>query len=253
MRYNDTNALTMSSNVNVTGNLLISGSLNTGTMVINNGFSSTPASSYAYFTMGVNDGAQTGVSNTAPLLTSLSAQYAIQASQFIALSDARVKTNIADTEIETLAQIIQDLPVKTWAYKDTVQHGEGVRLGFIAQDILPTTLSQFAIAKHADFIPDIFRHAVLSQGKHTYSLAAHRLVKGDKIRYCTSTTTRTAFVLDVVSPDIFTLDTSESEPSLFVYGKFASDIMSIDYDAIVAALVASHQSLEKRLASLENK
>lgn len=252
MRYSDANALTMSSNVNVTGNLSISGGLNTGTMVINNGFSSTPASSYAYFTMGAN-GAQTGVSNTAPLLTSLSAQHAIQASQFIALSDARVKTNITGAGIEALAQTIQKLPVKTWAYKDTVQHGEGGRLGFIAQDILHTPLSRFVIAKHADFIPDIFRHATLSQGKHTYSLAAHGLVKGDKIRYCTSTTTRTAFVLDVVSPDIFTLDTSESEPSLFVYGKFASDVMSIDYDAIVAALVASHQSLEKRIASLETK
>ena len=59
-------------------------------------------------------------------------------------------------------------------------------------------------------------------------------------------------MVDVASPETFTLD-QENEPSIFVYGKFVSDIMSIDYDTIVAALVASHQSLEKRLASLENK
>ena len=246
MRYNDANTLTMSSNLSVTGNLAISGG-----MVINNGFSTTPASSYAYFTMG-STGAETGVSNTAPLLTSLSAQYAIQASQFIALSDARVKTHIDAVDTEALAQAIQQLPVKTWSYKDTVQHGEGVRLGFIAQDLLPTGLSRFAIARHADFTPDIFQHATLSRGKCTYSLAGHGLVKGDMIRYCTATMTGNATVIDVVSDDTFTLDKG-SEPSIFVYGKYASDIMSIDYDAIVAALVASHQSLEKRLASLENK
>jgi hypothetical protein len=251
LRYSDANALTMSSNLDVSGNLLITGSLNAGTMVINNGFSSTPASSYAYFNMGAT-GAQTGVANTSPLLTSVSAQYAIQAPQFIALSDARVKTKITETDADALAKAVQQLPVKTWAYKDTVQHGEGVRLGFIAQDILPTALSPFTIAKHADFTPDIFQHATLVQGKCTYSLPRHGLIKGDKIRYCTLTTTGTAIVLDVISEDIFTVD-KEIEPTLFVYGKFASDIMSIDYDAIVAALVASHQSLEKRLASLENK
>ena len=250
MRYSDANALTVSSNISIAGDLVVGGSFNTGTMVLSDSFSSAHASPYAYFTMGPS-GAQTGVSNTSPILTSLSAQHAIQASKFIALSDARVKTKIVDADGDTLARAIQHLPVKTWAYKDTVQHGEGTRLGFIAQDI-PASLAHFTIAKHADFVPDIFQHATRIQGKCTYSLSRHGLVKGDTIRYCTASSTGKATVIDVHSPDVFTLDT-ESDASIFVYGKFVDDIMSIDYDAIVAALVISHQSLEKRLASLEKK
>ncbi len=244
MRYSDANALTVSSNI------IVAGTFNAGMMTLNDSFSTTHASSYAYFTKGV-DGVQTGVANTTPVLTSLSAQHAIQASQFIALSDNRVKTNITDADTDDLTKAIQHLPVKTWAYKDTLQHGEGKRLGFIAQDI-PPALSRFAIAEHADFVPDIFQHATLSYGKQTYTLPNHGLVKGDCIRYCTSSRTGKVSILDVISPDTFTVE-RELEPTIFVYGKFVHDIKSIDYDALVAALVASHQSLEKRLASLEMK
>lgn len=239
MRYNDSNALTMSSNISVAGSVSITDS-----------FSSPHASSYAYFTMG-SSGVETGVANATPVLTSLSAQHAIQASQFIALSDRRVKTHVVDADTDAITEALRTLPVKTWAYKDTLQHGKGRRLGFIAQD-LPPALSQFAIAEHADFIPDVFQHATLSQGRCTYSLPGHGLVKGDIIRYCTSSQTGKASILDVITPDTFTIDT-ELEPTIFVYGKYARDIKSIDYDALVAALVASHQSLEKRLASLEKK
>jgi hypothetical protein len=197
------------------------------------------------------DGVRTGTGNTSPVLTSLSAQHAVKASQFIALSDRRVKTNIIDADPDDLVRSIHNLRVKTWSYKDGFHHGTRTRLGFIAQDV-PSALSKFAITTHADFVPDIFKHATLTRGKCTYFLRDHGLVKGDIIRFCTDSSSEKATVLDVIDPDTFTLDT-ESTDSIFVYGKFVTDVMSIDYDSIVAALVTSHQELEKRIAVLETK
>lgn len=252
MRFTDTNILTVSSDTEVMGNLIIDGSFVTGSMVLDDGFSSTPASSFAYFNMGAV-GPRTGASNPTPLLTSLSARHAIQAAQFVAVSDARVKTNVVQANTEVLANAISNIPVKTWAYKDRLRHGDGDRLGFIAQEI-PDALVPFAIARHADFIPDIFKHATLEEGMlQTYRLQDHSLKKGDRIRFCTQSTTSTAKVADVPTSDTFTLDSNPHSASLFVYGRYAENVMSIDYDAIVAALVASHQSLEKRLALLEAK
>jgi len=252
MRFNDANVLTVSADTEVLGNLIIDGSFVTGSMVLDDSFSSTPATSFAYFTMG-GVGPQTGASLPAPILTSLAARHAVQASQFVAVSDARVKKDIDHANTQSLVESLRTLPVRTWAYKDRVQYGEGSRLGFIAQEV-PDPLSKFAIAKHADFIPDIFRHATREDGTvQTYTLQNHGLKKGDGIRFCTDSTTSTATVIDVQSADKFTVDTSHGAPTIFVYGKYAADVMSIDYDAIVAALVAAYQSLEQRLASLEKK
>lgn len=248
MRYTDANVLVINSDVKMKS-IVIDGSYVTGTMILNDSFTSTPSTSYAYFSKG-NSGPRTGLANPMPITTSLAAQHAVQASQFIALSDARVKTNIQKADVETMASIIKQLPVKTWNYKDHVEKGHQTRLGFVAQDI-PDQLARFAIVKHADFVPDVFRHATReATTMRTYTLENHGLEKGDIIRFCTECATETAEIVDVPTMHTFTLNNNASDV-IFVYGKFAKDVMSIDYDALVAALVASHQCLEKRVASLE--
>ena len=251
MRYNDANVLVINSDVKI-NSIVIDGSYVTGTMVLNDSFISTPATAYAYFSKGIT-GPRTGLASPTTIATSLSAQHAIQASQFIALSDARVKTGIEDVHTETLARVIEDLRVKTWTYKDQIEKGSQRRLGFIAQEI-PEPLATYAIVKHSDFIPNIFKHATIQPSTvRTYTLENHELQKGDRIRFCTESEVASEEVVDVPTPHTFTLSGGDHAPKIFVYGKYATDVMSIDYDALVAALVASHQNLEKRVALLEKK
>ena len=250
MRYNEANVLVINSDVKM-NSIVIDGSYVTGTMVLNDSFISTPASAFAYFSNG-SAGPRTGSATPTPISTSLSAQHAIQASQFIALSDARVKTTIRDADGERLTRAITNLPVKTWTYKDTIEKGNQERLGFVAQDV-PEMLARHAIVKHADFIPNIFRHAIIDPETAVYTLEDHGLQKGDTIRFSTESTTDAEEISDVPTPDTFTVASGSVGARIFVYGKHTNDIMSIDYDALVAALVASHQSLEKRVALLENK
>jgi hypothetical protein len=176
----------------------------------------------------------------------VSAQHAVQASQFIALSDARIKTNVVPLdpvhpERDPLDHAIRSLPVKTWSYKDTVRYGASRRLGFVAQDI-PEPLSRYVLSRHGDFVPDIFRHATKESSK-TYRLDAHDLKKGDRIKFCTAMSAHIASVIDVADRDHVTIDVDGDAPTIFVYGKYVPDILSIDYDALVAGLIASHQRL----------
>ena len=246
LRLEDTNVLSVSSNVEIAGNVVMSNAIlgNTvvNSLVVDDGFYSTPSAAYAYFTQGTV-GPWTGSHAPTPLLTSVSARHAIQASQFIALSDARIKTNVAPLaeENDPLEQAIRTLPVKTWSYKDTVRYGTSRRLGFVAQDI-PEPLARYALSRHGDFVPDVFRHATKESGK-TYRLDAHGLKKGDRIKFCTVTSASSATVIDAVDEDHVTIDAEGGAPTIFVYGKYVPDILSIDYDALVASLISSHQRL----------
>lgn len=246
LRFKDTNVLSVSSNVEITGNVTMGnavlGNTAVNSLVVGDGFYSTPSVAYAYFTQGTM-GPWTGSHAPTPLMTSVSAQHAIQASQFIALSDARIKTNIAplDRERDDIDQALCALPVKTWTYKDTVRYGGSRRLGFVAQDI-PEPLSRYAVSRHGDFVPDIFRHATKESCK-TYRLDTHGLRKGDRIKFCTAASAHIATIIDVIDADHVTIDVDGDAPAIFVYGKYVSDILSIDYDALVASLIASHQRL----------
>lgn len=243
IRYNDANVLVMNSNVGVQGTLLAN------TIVLDNGIMSTPTGAYAYFSMG-NNGPRTGEEN-ASVSTSVFSQHAIQAPQFIALSDARVKTNISHANIDSIAAALRDLPVQTWQYKDTVQRGSRTRLGFVAQQ-MPEVLRPYVVSHHPDFIPNIFRHARHDKGSRTYRCENHGLSKGDIIRICTKELSVCTLIIDAPDNDTFTIENDVGEEDIFVYGMYAKDVMSIDYDALVAALVASHQDLEKRVVALEN-
>ena len=244
LRFKDSNTLSVSSNVEIVGDVLM-GNMVVNSLVVEDGFYSTPTTAYAYFTQGIA-GPWTGSHAPTPLMTSVSAQHAIQASQFIALSDARIKTNVApldptDPERDPLDHAIRTLPVKTWSYKDTVRYGPSRRLGFVAQDI-PEPLSRYVVSRHGDFVPDVFRHATKESGK-TYRLDAHGLKKGDRIKFCTAMSAHVATIIDAVDSDHVTLDAACDASTIFVYGKYVPDIMSIDYDALVAGLIASHQRL----------
>lgn len=253
MRYSDANVLVIDSDVKM-NSIVIDGTYVTGTMILNQSFESTPETSYAYFSKG-NLGPRTGLAQPTPLQTSLKAQYAVQASQFVALSDARVKTDIREANTETLDECIQAIPVRHWKYKDHIEKGSDERLGFVAQDV-PDELAKYTIWKQEGYVPNIFRHAVLKThcprlGMNAYVLENHGLKKGDMIRVCTNTSTMNVPVIDVPSSSTFTLEIAAEK--IFVYGTLVRDVMNIDYDALVAALIASHQRLSRRVAVLESK
>lgn len=252
LRCDENNALLVT-DATVLGNFTIDGTFETNTLRLNSGFSSMPETAYAYFTQG-SGGAVTGSipSSSSSILTSLMASHAIQAPQFVAISDRRLKTDIRPVDEKEIVESIRSMHLKTWRFTDAVRHGGKRRLGFVAQEI-PEPLAQYALGHHADYVPTIFRHATRDGSKErTYELEHHGLIKGDRIRVSTPTSIEHVKILDVPTSNTFTIDTTLTE-SLFVYGKYEDDIMSIDYDVLVAALVASHQSLEKRIAALETK
>jgi len=222
----------------------------TDKLIVSGGPTANMGNAYAYLRFTSNE-LDTGTEGPSDVQVSVAAKNAVQASQCIALSDARVKDNIRpESNSSAIIDSVYTLPVTTWQYKDTLTRDARRRLGFIAQDIENTALGSYAVSTHPDIIPNIFRKAILTT--EGYRIVSHGLRSGTLVRYHTPSTTKDACVT-VVDSDTILFDPPEHEEGIFVYGTHAEDVRSLDYDAVTAALVLTIQDLNDRLRAVEKK
>jgi len=233
--------LTPATNLSING-LSLEGSLAVA------GVASAAASAYAYFVRDGDGGVRTG-DTTGPLNVSIAATNgAVQAAQFVAVSDARIKTGVCDVDIDAVSDALSRIPVKSWAYKDEIAKGSARRLGLIAQDVAAVPeLAEYAVTRHADFLPNVYATARLT-APNTYTLDGHGMRPGDTVKYFTR---EKSCIVTVGQTTSDTFEIECDDPDIFVLGTHATDIMSIDYDALVAALLASHRQLQRRVERLE--
>jgi predicted nucleic acid-binding Zn-ribbon protein len=239
---------------------LITGStdLTAGTLTIGSSSSTAMTGQYVYLARSADGGALTGSSAVTPLGIGISAvNGSIQAAQFVAVSDARIKKHAALENTMKLAECVYALPVKTWRYVDDVAKGSRERLGFIAQDVRNAgRIGEYAVSTHSDFLPTIYERASVGIDGRVALQKPHGFCVGDRVRYFTLSESLEARVTRIVSNTEFYLDGSpglDRVTEIFVYGPFASDVLSIDYDAIVAGLVATVQDQNRRLRALESQ
>ena len=228
-----------------------------GTLTVSGASSVAMASAYVNVSKSaVDGGATTGVSNATPLSISISSvNGSVQAAQFIAVSDARIKSDIQLESTETLAAGLYGLPVTSWRYVDDISKGTRRRLGFVAQAVKSIdALGTLATATHADFIPSVYRRAAVAPDGRLTLDVPHGLEAGDRIRYFSTTEKHEARVSRIISETDVYIDADLLDlDEIFVYGRYTSDVLSIDYDAIVTALVATVQSQNMRLRALEER
>jgi predicted nuclease with TOPRIM domain len=239
---------------------LITGStdLTAGTLTIGSSSSTAMTGQYVYLARSADGGALTGSSAVTPLGIGISAvNGSIQAAQFVAVSDARIKKNAALENTMKLAECVYALPVKTWRYVDDVAKGSRERLGFIAQDVRNAgRIGEYAVSTHSDFLPTIYERGSVGIDGRVALQKPHGFCVGDRVRYFTLSESLEARVTRIVSNTEFYMDGSpglDRVTEIFVYGPFASDVLSIDYDAIVAGLVATVQDQNRRLRALESR
>jgi hypothetical protein len=186
---------------------------------------------------------------------SIFADNRVLAAEFNAVSDARIKNIIGQSDARRDLSILTRLKVTDYSHKDFIAKGSEAKKGFIAQEV--ETVFPEAVSKHADFIPDIYRKAVAVSTDEQAGILTVALDKptdlklGDRVRLITDKT----YDVEVksVSDKAFTVTgwTPKDTKEVFVFGKEVSDFRAVDYDRIFTLNVSATQALAQEVDALK--
>ncbi len=219
--------------------------------------SSTQFGSWAFYARS-GSSTTTGYAGGTSGNFSIIASDRIQATEFNAVSDARIKNIQSRMDSKNALEKINQLQVTNYTYKDWVQKGTAIKTGFIAQEveqIIPSAVNQAT-----NFIPNIMQvpHAFcVDTLKNTMNVNLAKPIqikKGDKIRLYNKSTPIEAEVIliDDYNFEII-IPTHLKTDDLFVYGTEVSDFRSVDYDQIHTLSVAAIQELSKENTILQER
>jgi hypothetical protein len=162
-------------------------------------------------------------------------------------SDRRIKKEIEDISEEAASAAVASLRPRNFKYKDTIEYGDDLVHGLIAQEVL--TVVPSAVSTHEGVVPDVFKTGIASGDW----IAVEGVFKiGDILKVLDGDEIHMVSVIDVRDGSI-RIDKDLKGPSVFVYGREVRDFHTISYERIVPLLISTIQSLQKRIATLENK
>ncbi len=184
---------------------------------------------------------------------SIKASDRIMASEFNAVSDQRIKTNINSSNISTDLEKVKQLRLTQYNYIDSISKERKSQKGFIAQEvekILPE-----AVNISSGFVPDIFVLATTIKKQEDKTLIEipkeHKLQKGDLLRLITPAGQIETEVTEVSSSQSFTVKLDGIPESIFVYGKKVDDFRAVNYDYIFSTGIGAIQELSKQNEELK--
>ena len=176
------------------------------------------------------------------------------ASEFNAVSDRRIKTNIQTSNILSDLEKINNLSVSEYTYIDSISKGNKLQKGFIAQEV--EQIIPGAVNTHSDFIPDVFVLASKLTKTENFVIIelpkTHNLKQGDLIRLITPEGQIEKKVVAVNSETGFSVAMEEAPESIFVYGKKVDDFRVVNYDYIFSTGIGAIQELSDKLNALQN-
>jgi hypothetical protein len=236
-----------------TSHITINGRTNFNAQLRVNGWADS-THTFAYY----NGNAQIGIAQNHHASYSIWSHTRVAATEFNAMSDARIK------EVAGLSDPVQDLAtirrlrVTDYYSVDKVAEGDDLKKGFIAQEVAEVIPG--AVSLSEQFIPDIYALPTeLAYNEAAKQLRivlsdAHGLEEGDTVRIITSDTTLELPVASVTSPEEFVLGSVERKPEqVFVYGKHVSDFRTVHYDRIFTTGIGAIQELAREVDALRKR
>jgi|GEM_PF-721935 len=246
---------------------------NNGWVGINKGYARCPLDIAGYQIFGTGgygylnyNGASHADGPYSNIPYSVLADQRIGAIEFNAFSDRRIKSVVGVSNSKQDLELIRKLSVTDYRMKDVVTEGEGIKKGFIAQEV--EKLIPEAVTMRTNFIPNIYTLAAkVSYEESTKTLTltmtnAHGLKKGTRVRVMAEDGPLEGPVDEVVNDKKFrmTVDAKEAPRKVFVFGTEVDDFRSLNYDRIFTTGISAIQELarkaaadETRIAELETK
>ena len=178
----------------------------------------------------------------------------------MASSDRRIKENIVDVSDNIALEMVRNIPVKYYEYKDKLNKGTEKTIGFIAQEVkeqLP-----IAVSTQKNIIPNEMRNLSDISWNDATLYTDLSDCSGVKYKFYVSNdiSGNDEIMKEVMgnSDNSFTFDTSYN--NVFCYGREVSDFHTLDKQKLFALNFSATQELDRqqqadktKIAELENK
>jgi hypothetical protein len=165
----------------------------------------------------------------------------IAASEFNAVSDARIKNIQGRSDGATDLSTLLGIEVVDYTYRDVIGKGSGAYKKLIGQQV--ERVFPQAVSKGRDVAPDIYQPAPIHDG--WVSLATD-LKKGERVKLITDNCEGLYEVVEVTD-DKFRVDFKQDDEKVFVFGREVDDFRTVDYDAISMLNVSATQQIKKEM------
>jgi hypothetical protein len=211
---------------------------------------------WAFYTLS-GDNTYTGYSSSSsPGAFSICAQGRVQASEFDAVSDARIKEVVGPSSARQDLATIQRLRVTDYRPVDKVAEGNGLKKGFIAQEV--GAVIPEAVTVRTNFVPDVYALASATKWNATdRTLAltmpkAHGLKAGDRVRlFADASTLELAVASAPSAQELVLAECDKDVRQVFVFGKQVPDFCTLNYDRIFTTGIGAIQEVARRVELLE--
>jgi hypothetical protein len=175
----------------------------------------------------------------------------VMASEFDAISDARIKDVKGITNSKSDLATINALQITDYTMKDKAKEGNRSFKKVIAQQV--ESVYPQVVSQHTDFIPNVYQVADKITRKNDALLLhfanGHHLSKNAKwIKMLTQGehTMSRYEVLSVISKNDVLINAPDlSADRLFVYGEEVNDFRTVDYDGLTTLNISATQELTK--------
>jgi hypothetical protein len=163
-------------------------------------------------------------------------------------SDQRIKKDIEDVSESEASLLVSELRPRTFRYTDAIEYGSERVNGLIAQEVLRVVPS--AVSTHEGVVPDVFKSGKVSGD---WIAVEGAFATGDVLKVLDGDEIHMVSVVDVRGDGSVRVDKELKGEEVFVYGHEVQDFHTVSYERIVPLLISTIQSLQKRVAILENK
>jgi hypothetical protein len=203
---------------------------------------------YGYLNPSGNTGTGSGTNQF-----SIKTSHRIMASEFNAVSDRRIKTNIVSSNMSSDLLKINKLRLTRYNYIDKIGKGNKTQKGFIAQEV--EKVIPEAVNISSNFIPDIFVLSKKNEKQDNLLIIEisknHNLQKGDMLKLIMPSGQIETEVVNIISEYSFAIETDKTPESIFVYGKKVDDFRAVNYDYIFSTGIGAIQELSKQNEELK--
>ena len=188
----------------------------------------------------------------------IKASNSIWAGQYVfASSDERIKKNIVDVPDNLALEMVRNIPVRYYEYKNTLERGFNKTIGFIAQDV--KEVLPMAVSLQKNIIPNEMRNLTDISWNDTTLYTDLSDCSGVKYRfYVSNDENETRKEVIGNSDNSFTFDISYNK--VFCYGKEVDDFHTLDKNKLFALNFSATQELDRqqqadkdRISDLEAK
>jgi len=176
---------------------------------------------------------------------SIRASQAVQALQFIAMSDSRLKLSEGRSDAAKDLETLGALEITDYKMKDQSVAGELPIKKLIAQQV--EEVYPQAVSRSTGTVPDIFRLATAKDGFIAFNEDGEIDLKMGEVVRLVYDDAELMSEVTAVSGRGFTVKDAVQDGDLFVYGRQVDDLRALDYEAIAMLNVSATQELARQL------